>query len=424
MNKHVRPSTDAAELRGAAFGLRTEWIVDWPGFAPLKAEWQALHRSDPESGVFLSWAWLSDLFTRYPGQWRVLILRDGAGALVAALPLRHKVHWSRSMGQLQSQLAAAGRLGMSEYTGFLCEPEVEEHAIPALAQALSAQQWTRLSLRYEPTQTRSRRFAAALDATRFDVAWPDYTINGGETNQLLCPQVALPADSESYLSQALSANTRQKARRMMRKHLESGALQIVETSQDTFEDHAKRLLDNWYAKWSIASGKDRARKGRAKYASLLQRAQRLGLLHMPTLWDGPDILGALAHIVDQDSGVSHFMVAGRDMSARGVDVGLLLHLHAIRWSIENGLTRYDFGHGTEPYKYSYGAENKPVSYFVAERKSAFIRSALDPAALPEALKRVDGLVADGQSDAARAALQQLAALAKDWRNQPSSSSSP
>ena len=107
--------------------------------------------------------------------------------VVGYLPLKLRVHWSRSTRQCQTEVEAAGRLAGSEYTGFLCDPGLEEPVIAAFAKYLAGLPWVRLSLRYEPTLRRSALFGAAFGQDAFRVKQLPYRINRGETDNLKCP---------------------------------------------------------------------------------------------------------------------------------------------------------------------------------------------------------------------------------------------
>lgn len=121
-------------------------LIDGPGeFLALREAWERLYQADPESTVFLSWPWLNQAFQDNLYRWSVLVVRkrDTSGDIIAALPLKYRVHWSRSRQELQTELEAGGRLVRSAYTGVLCHPEYETAALQALAARLTHLPWTR-----------------------------------------------------------------------------------------------------------------------------------------------------------------------------------------------------------------------------------------------------------------------------------------
>jgi hypothetical protein len=411
MNKPLR---ETQKIMPAALERepQVDIIETYAAFERLKRAWEAVHSRDPNAGVFLSWDWLAWMFRANPGRWRIYALRDEGlpGGYAAFLPVRHNLHWSRSTERFQTQVTAAGRLGFSEYTGFVCAPEHEELAIPALARFVATQPWARLSLRYEPTQTRLDLFADMFDPDAFDVEWPAYTLNDGETNQLVSPQVALPDSFDAWMD-TISARQRKKIRRAMRSGLEDRGLTIRSATADNFADQADRLIDFWAAKWDGEKSADQVIGTARKYRKLLDQAQELGVLYMPSLWEGERMLGAIAHVVDPKSRSLVAMVEGRDAAATDVEVGLLLHSHAIRQAIRAGLGTYDFGHGDERYKYSYGAQDLPLGYMVITRRTPETAPVLDRAQMQPALERTLAFLEDGKVDRATTALRQLTAFA-------------
>lgn len=395
-------------------GLELDVIRDWAEFEVLKAPWQALERRDPEYSVFLSWAWLAEAFRANPGRWRVVVAhRDDR--LLGVLPLKTRVHWSGSRQRFETEFEAGGRLIWSEYTGFLCDPDHAETVLPHLARRVQHMPWARMSLRYVMPEQRAAAFLAAFPENRYSARWRDYRINRGETDNLLCPQVALPNDYETWLDALPSRNTRQKIRRFARRYLDSGEIRVTTAStaggiaRDL--DHLIRL---WLAKWREQKGDDSAQRAANNYREMLGAARRLGLLHLPVLWRDDRPLGVLAHVLDPSMGRVHFIAAGRDTTTEAPYVGLLLHSESIRWAIEMGYRTYDFGHGNEPYKYSFGASDRQVGYFTLRRRSAD-RTAprFDPLCIGPALRRAETMAKSGDSAAVAAACGQLAKLVED-----------
>ena len=59
---------------------------------------------------------------------------------------------------------------------------------------------------------------------------------------------------EAYLDHDLSANTRQKIRRLLRKVDNSGEFRITHTTAETVERDLAILLDFWVSKWGSRKG--------------------------------------------------------------------------------------------------------------------------------------------------------------------------
>lgn len=392
--------------------LRVESVETFDGLLALKSEWQRLERLDPESSVFLSWDWLAQAFRPTVGRWRVLAVYRKA-RLVCLLPLKYRVHWSATNEAFQSEIEAGGRLLWSEYTGFLCDPDDEAEAIPALNSHLRGLPWSRLNLRYVASERRSALFMDGFPQTEFTKRWEEYRINKGTVDNLSCPQIALPSDFDTYLNEGPSKNTRQKIRRFTRKYIASGELTFSAATDETVKEDLSVLLRFWMLKWSKTKGPEGARLVASNYLRMLSTAHRLGLLYLPVLRRGDQPIAALGHVLDPKNKRVHFIAAGRDETEQGAYVGLLLHSQSIRWAIEQRYSVYDFCHGDEPYKFSFGsAAIKLNSILIRRQELPRGGRSLDPLNHREALARVLEFVEAGKSRRAARGCRQLLSLTR------------
>ncbi|TNF21109.1 MAG: GNAT family N-acetyltransferase [Rhodobacteraceae bacterium] len=385
-------------------------IVDTvAGLDALRPAWQALEARDPEATIFLTWDWMARAFRANPYRWSVLVAEapDRPGTALCILPLKYRTHWSRSRDEFHTELEAGGRLLWSEYTGFLCHPEREAEALQAVTDHLAAMPWMRFSMRYVAQNRRCRLFTDAFEARGFGVKYKSYRINGNKTDNLVCPQVDLPEDFDSFLAGQLSANRRQKYNRLKRDHLDSGALHITTAGDADFDAALEVLLDLWQRRWRDQKGAETAERVAGNYRDVLRAAQEIGAAYLPVLWKGERPLGALGHVVDRRNGVVHFIAGGRDPQAEDKGIGQLLHVHSIEWAIGQGLICYDFGHGNEAYKYSYGATDQAVLYFEIRRRAYEPSLAFDFLCAGEALRRIEEFLTRGSTDKALKACAQL-----------------
>src|SRR5215468_1644249 len=117
-----------------------------PSFERLEQDWNAVYDADPDAQFFISYNWLAGWLQRIAGPWFILAARasDAAEApYVAFLPLRMSVKTSE--GPLHNELNMAGNFA-ADYTGMLCRPGFEHHAVPAFARRLKQMSWARLNL--------------------------------------------------------------------------------------------------------------------------------------------------------------------------------------------------------------------------------------------------------------------------------------
>ncbi|MDA3859254.1 MAG: GNAT family N-acetyltransferase [Roseovarius sp.] len=392
--------------------LQVSIIDSYADFVELRDAWQGLERRDPESTVFLTWDWMAQIFRDRPFRWSVIVVREKAraGHVLCILPLKYRVHWSSSRKEFQTELEAAGRLLWSEYTGFLCDPAQEVEALKAAAGKLARMPWTKLSMRYVAQHRRCTIFTEALADQGFSVKFRDYMINNKETNNLLCPQVELPEDFDTYLKSQLSSNTRQKFNRFKRKSLDTGEYSITCADDASLETDLEALLTFWKQKWSAQKGEEQAERVAGNYREVLTAAQRTGTLFMPVLRKGNTPLGALGHVLDAKNGLMHFIVAGRDSEAEEAFIGSAMHFYSIEWAIAQGYICYDFCHGNEAYKYNYGAQDQGVLYFEVRRKDLRDDLVLDSICIGDAMRRVETFLSSGKTDHAARACAQIAKL--------------
>jgi len=381
-------------------------------FEKMRAAWQNLEQRDPESNVFLTWNWLAHAFAANSYRWSVLSVRRGGptGPIVCIVPLKYRVHWSSSRQEFQTELEPAGRLLWSEYTGFLCDPVHEQAALTAAASHLARLPWVKLSMRYVAQHRRCKIFTDALEAREFSVAYKPYLINGGETNNLLCPQVDLPENFDTYLQAQVSANRRQQYNRFKRKFLDTGEYTITCADVGSFESDVATLITFWKAKWAPEKGEGSAERGARNFENVLRAALATGTLFMPVLRHGDTPLGVLGHVLDEKNGLVHFIIAGRDATADEPFIGAALHFFAIEWAIRQDYICYDFCHGNEAYKYTYGAKDHEVLFFEIRRLALSDDLVFDSLCVGEALKRVQGFVESEKPDLASKGLSQLARL--------------
>ena len=86
----------------------------------------------------------------------------------------------------------------------------------------------------------------------------------------------------------------------------------------------------------------------------------------------------------------------------------MLHAHCIRWAIANGLKRFDFTIGDEPYKYSLGGVDREIASAEVFTKSGGNRTGkLDDCCRDDVLPLIRRYVANGRTEEARIALQQV-----------------
>jgi len=367
--------------------MRIDIIDSAKGLAELRADWDAVYDADPEAQFFLSWTWMFKWLISIDKPWFILAAKPDAGssAYVAFLPL-----WlgtkERGSGGFYNEVNMGGN-HVSDYTGFLCRPEFEEQAIPAFASRVKQLNWTNLKLEELcASDHRTALFMGEFSDRDYAVSKLD-CVNSDKIDNNICPVAQLPGDWDEYLERNLSANMRQKIRRLLRQIEKSGEFRIAHAEKDTFERDLEILLQFWTARWGRRKGQ-RLSGILDNNRLMLRHSFEAGALHLPILWQGERPIGALAIFVDVRKRSFLFHMAGRDETFDGPQPGLALHAHSIRHAIRNGFVTYDFLRGTEPYKYSFGVEEHRIkSFLVATKDEENLGGRLDARSLSFALKR-------------------------------------
>ncbi|MGR3272259.1 GNAT family N-acetyltransferase [Thalassococcus profundi] len=405
------PVTQDAAARSAPQPV-VDVIDAYEAFEALRPAWNALFARDPEATLFLSWAWLAEGLSENPRRWRIFVARNPhqLSQIVAVLPLRLRVHWSREREEFTTECDAAGRLLHSLWTGLLCDPDWEEAAMPALARAVAQTPWTELSLRYVRSTRRAEAFAAAFDPAEFRLSWKTYTVNAGATDNLVAPRLVLPLSFETWLQTAPSRGVQDLIRRTRRRYLDSGRWTLTRSDADTHERDREALLALWVAERGVKSGSDEAQALAEGFRSRLDLARRLGCLDLSVLWDGDTPVGAVAHLLDHDMDRMHLLLMGRDPGDAPGAPELILIPESIRWGIDQGFDRYEFGAGDQPWKFAFGAQRREMRYFALRRRAAPRAFALDRLCLPDAVERVAEMVRMGKTERAQQGLDQLKQL--------------
>ena len=355
---------------GSSIDLTVSSVATVEDLQELQSEWEYLSSRDGESGLYLSFPWMSRLLKANHGRWRVYTVRtdDSERRLVCLFPVTVESQSGDDGSDLGDRLGAAGRLTLSDRTGFLCDPDFSEEGPAALARQLASERWGRISLRYEPTGKRSRAFAGAFDKARFRVNWKDHFINNGQTNYLITPTIDLPDSFETYLANHLGAQTRRSMRRAIRKHLESGECRVTIADDRTLEKDLGILADIWCSQWSAEYDDKALTRSVRRHRQYYLMAHELDAFRLSILWRGDTPLGAQACVIDRLHG-DLIAKQGARVLSETLPVGNLLLLNEARWAIEAGLRRFDLGHGDAAYKYSLGASEKVTHYFSIRRRS-------------------------------------------------------
>ncbi|MEW6644578.1 MAG: GNAT family N-acetyltransferase [Pseudomonadota bacterium] len=334
--------------------MRIDVIDNMATFVRLKDNWNAVYDADPDAQLFLSWEWLAGWLPSLATPWVVLAARDDRpedAPYAAFFPLRFEVK-ADAAGHLTNELKMAGSYA-ADYTGLIARPEAEARAIAAFARHIKQMHWATFNVdNFRGSALRFRQLLAHFSQVAFVASPLDRINKQDQIDTTICPHALLPPDWNAYLD-TLSANTRQKIRRLLKLVDRGDDYRITHASAATIQNDLRTLLTFWDIKWRPRKGAATDTLVHSNFVMLLRSFDQ-GLLHLPVLWHGDRPLAALAILVDRRKNAFLFYIAGRDDSFEGPPPGLILHSHSIRHAIANGFVCYDFLRGNEPYKYSFG----------------------------------------------------------------------
>lgn len=386
--------------------MQIDLIDDEETLNKLQANWDAVYDADPDANLFMSWSWMAKWLPWVDLPWVVLAARpEGAADYAAFFPLRVKTKERKSEG-LYNEINMGGN-HYADYTGIICHPDFEAQAVPAMAREIKRLNWTHFRLEgLRISERRSSLLLQEFPADSFDIS-EESQVDDDKIDLSICPFARLPGDWDSYLNKSLSANSRQKLRRLLRQMDADPRLRITHTAAETLDRDIDILLKLWSDRWAERKG-DRMPGILKNNRIMLRHSFEAGRLFMPVLWLEERPLGALAIYVDEKKKSYLFFMAGRDQSFEGPSSGLLLHAHSIRHAIANGFTTYDFLRGNEPYKYSFGVEEHRIkSLIVSTKDMKNLGGKLDPRGLASAVRRARTHFRADRDAAAERAFRQI-----------------
>ncbi len=391
--------------------MRVEIVDTVRRFNALELDWTLLYQRDPDAQFFLSWGFIERVVRPVRDRMKILVVWTDHGQCVAIWPLRVKTRWSPEAKQLRNELAMLGRYHWGDFTGFLCDPDHENQAIDALSAQVLKMDWGRLLLSYMyASPARLDRLCRAFDEASFSQTHQEQKMDGGKVDNLIAPYVDLADTFEGYLQEKLSANRRQKMRRLLR-HLDGNDdLRITRSVPETHSRDLSILTGLWRAMYAASKGRLTEELAET-YGDIVRAGLKAGTVYLPILWQRDMPIAAQACFVDPIKRNLLFFVSGRNGAVTDPPAGLMLHANTIRWAIANGLRRYEFLQGNEEYKYSFGCQDRQlVDIVIASRTGANHTGRLDPICRSDVAKRIRQYAREGRKSDARA----IAAQAEEF----------
>ena len=373
----------------------------------LELQWDELYKKDPHAHLYVSSRFMSAVALRAAGKFRILAAWSETGECIGILPLVVTTKWSKTGACLYNVLDMLGHVFDADYTGILCDPGFEAEVCEAFGHAVAAMPVGRIVLNFVSGPTsRLDAFIGAFNPDVFAHKENEHLINDGQTNNLLCPYIDLPDSFPAYL-EGLSKNSRQKIRRLLRQLDSDATLRVTRSRPETYTEDVTILSKLWFLQYAERKGHKRATRLAELFKDVVMLGLAAGIIHLSILWRNGKPVAAQANYIDLVKRQALFHVGGRDERVQDLSSGLMLQAHCIRWAIANGLERYDFTIGDEPYKYSLGAvDRKITSVEVFTKSGANVTGHLDSICQDDVVRHIRKYVRKGRSADAKTAAQQ------------------
>lgn len=301
-----------------------------------EAVWQRLLARSAFPSPFMSWPWQTAWLDAFGAgrRLRLLGVRDGAGEMVALLPLTEDPDGAARI---------VGGVDVSDYLDLVAPAGSEEEAWAALleSRAASPETWDLHSLR-----------AASPTVASLPALAPAHGLTAAATVEERCPVVDLPATWDAYLAMLTGKQRHELARKTRRLERELPAARAVARAAP--EEIAARLPEFFALHRRSRAGKAGFMDDRME-AFFHAAVPALAARGMARLWTLEHAGRAIATFicVEWPRTVGLYN-SGFDVAAARLSPGIVLLGHILRDAIERRLARFDFLRGQESYKLGFG----------------------------------------------------------------------
>lgn len=321
--------------------------VERVDFAAAENDWRELFSCCDPAYPFLSPTWQRTWWEEFGDSREPVLLRVTDGAKACALvPLMRE-------GDI---ITFAGNTSICDYMDVVGADDRRAEVMEAVLRSLGEEPWSELVL-----------WAVREDSPTFK-ALPGVCTSLGlnfETEvEDVCPQLDLPGDWEEYLA-SLDKKDRHELRRKLRKLSQGGEpdLEVLTTADDVsaaMDDFLKQHKTSRADKETFMTPQMEGFFRRVVPAIAAEGGVEMTFLKL----GGVRAACVLCFRTDGDLLLYN---SGYEKAYAGLSVGLLSKALALQRAIEQGMRRFDFLRGAEPYKYDLGAKDVSVYRCVVRR---------------------------------------------------------
>lgn len=314
------------------------FIVTQESFASIAACWNNPHSSLTWDSVFVLPSWLKVWWHEFQPDAELYLaaVREEAN-IIGIAPLKIS----------GSQASFIGSVDVCDYQDFMIKPAKEHDFFLTLLADLKRRGVT--SLKLEHVRPESTTMTALLPLLQ------SQGLQGVARQDDVSVEMDLPSSWEEYLEN-LSGKQRHEVRRKLRRLNEAGKWEYTETSQATPE-----LMATFF-KLFITSREEKARfltnRMTSFFKSVAEEIAALGILRLGMLKIEGTLVAMFLGFNYHDA--LYLYNNGYNPAYSEFSVGLLAKVFGIRESIRQGLKKWNFLKGNEPYKYELGGKAIPL----------------------------------------------------------------
>ena len=316
-------------------------------FDSLRDSWKALLPSCATNTIFVTPRWQEIWWEHFRTQREMRLLavqQNGVVAGIAPLTI------------MDGQVSLLGSTDVCDYLDFVLPAEHCTGGLSAVFDHLETLSWSTVVLHSIPGDS------PTLSAVRSIAQQRGFCLT--QEQEDVCPRADLPGDWDSYLA-GLSKKDRHELRRKLRR-LEGAGQVCYYTAADpaAFDrdlDDFLRLMRSSAQEKADFMTPEMERFFRAAVDAQVKRGvAKLQFLEI----DGARAAAVLCFDYQGDRLLYN---SGYDFAYAPLSVGLLLKAYAIRDAIDQGMRRFDFLRGNEPYKYDLGGVDYPIYHCTITR---------------------------------------------------------
>jgi CelD/BcsL family acetyltransferase involved in cellulose biosynthesis len=166
----------------------------------------------------------------------------------------------------------------------------------------------------------------------------------------LCPYIPLPQSWDQYLQNCLGSSPRRKLKRQTRRIESDTKFVLNRVDDNSLDEDIEALLQLWQSRWGAKPDNilDMRR-------AIFTRCYESNSLYLSTLRCEGTPVAAIAGFIDREKNAFYSFMGGWNNSYGKLSPGKVMIGYSIRYAIENGLLKFDFGRGDSDYKFSLGS---------------------------------------------------------------------